>query len=71
MANFSLTDRDITDLTRFQELLPDVRSYIRQYAPSDWAEFRSVLTAITDEPLSALAILPLASSRTSFRVGIF
>lgn len=61
MANFSLTDRDVTDLTRFQELLPDVRSYIRQYVPSDWPEFRSVLTAVTDEPLSALAILPLAS----------
>lgn len=61
MANFSLTDRDITDLQIFQELLPEVRSYIRQYAPSDWPEFRSILSAVTDEPLSALAILPLAS----------
>ena len=61
MANFSLTDRDVTGLQTFQELLPDVRGYIRQHAPSDWPEFRSILTAVTDEPLSALAILPLAS----------
>ena len=61
MANLSLTDRDIADLQIFQELLPEVRSYIRQYAPSDWPEFRSILGAVTDEPLTALAILPLAS----------
>jgi len=61
VANFSLTDRNVTDLQTFQELLPDVRNYIRQYAPSDWSEFRSILMAVTDEPLTALAVLPLAS----------
>jgi geranylgeranyl diphosphate synthase, type I len=60
-ADFSLVDRNIIDLQLFQGLLPKVRCYIQQYTPSDWPEFRTILSPVTDEPLSALAILPLAS----------
>ncbi|HEY7029686.1 MAG TPA: polyprenyl synthetase family protein [Thermomicrobiales bacterium] len=59
-ARFALPEERLVDLRPIQDLLPRVRSYVREHLPPDWPQLATALHGIVEAPLGPLATLPLA-----------
>jgi geranylgeranyl diphosphate synthase type I len=60
-AEFALSEERLADLRPIQDLLSQVRAYVRQHLPPYWPQLAAAVHGIVDQPLGPLATLPLAS----------